>query len=160
MRSIIGTLMSMIRALARWTWTVCKTTGRLVAKLVPDFGASPAQPVTQTTLSESKRASACAATPWPDTSFEQVRELARRMAADMAKPADFKGISPAIIEWMTSLDREQLCRLVCAEKLREYINGQASVKSMPRYLEPIERPATRRTVEPEPAYRPRMAMPI
>lgn len=159
MRSFIAFVASAIRVAFRITWRVCRATSRLVMQMIPDIDAAPAQPAIQTRAA-SKRAPASAAKLQKDTSFEQVRELARKMSYGVARPEDMKGLKPAVIEWVTSLDREQLCRLVCAENLKAFIDGQASLKGMPGYLEPVARSAARRTVEPEPAYQPRMAMPI
>lgn len=163
MREIIAAIRAVLGAVASIVWVTCKRTGKLIMKLVPDIGGSapaPARlPVRSGAVGE-KRTGATAPTP-RSTSTEVVRELARAMAAGTAKPADMKGVSTAVVQWLGTLDRVQLCRLVCAKDLNEYLAGRDTLKDMPPYLEvPEPRPAQRRTAEPDFDYRPRLAYPI
>jgi hypothetical protein len=128
-------------------------------QLIPNFGVTPAMPADPVPTRPQPRAGQ-AADKKGSASVEAVRALARKMAAGTAKMEHMHAVSPAVVQWLTSLDRVQLCRLVCAKptELEAYMAGRGEIRGLPRYLTLQERPSPRRTRDPETGYEPRMAM--
>lgn len=165
MDRIIAAVRAAISAITRTVWVTCKVTGRLIMKCVPDFGASaPVQQTAPANRSTQRPAGAAVAelarqVDKPAPAVEAIRTLAQKMAGGTHSLQDMHQVPAEVVQWMSSLDRVQLCRLVCAkpQDLAAYMNGRTDMRGLPPYLVPIDRPAQRRTADRELAYSPSAA---
>lgn len=162
MGQIIAAIRVAISAITRTVWVTCKATGRLIMKCVPDFGASaPVQSAAPANRWVQQPAGAAVAdiarqVEKPLPAAQAVRTLAQKMAAGTDALQDAHQVPAKVVQWMSSLDRVQLCRLVCAkpEDLAAYMNGRHDMRGLPPYLLMPGRPAPRRTYDRELAYIP------
>lgn len=162
MGKILNAIGAALRALGSVIWVPCRITGRLVMKII-DFGGTPAPAAAETVKSvqrpkgaevidlaarqEQRRSKAC----------DQVRTLAQKMAAGSVKMADMHDVPANVVQWLSSLDHLQICRLVCVEDLDGYMNRKSEVRGLPPYLQPIYRPANDRTEDERMEYLPPMS---
>ncbi len=155
MNRIIAAIGAALRAIGRTVWVTCKATGRLVMRVIPDFGGgAPVQPVSPVNRSTHRPAAAAVTelsrqVDKPTPAVEALRTLAQKMAGGTDTVQDMLQVPAEVVQWLSSLDRVQLCRLVCAksEDISAYMNRRTDIRGMPPFLEPIERPASRRTAE-------------
>lgn len=146
MKQILAAIAAAIRSMTRSARIVCRKTGRLILQILPDFGggggAAQAIPSDQAEPSADQAASSPGA-------VEAVRGLARKMAAGTVTMQDMHAVHADTVRWLTSLDRVQLCRLVCAADLGGYMSRRSEIRRLPRYLEQVPRPPDRRTEDRE-----------
>lgn len=162
MGQFIAAIRAAISAITGFVWVTCKTTGKLIMKLIPDpGGGAPVQPAATVSRSTQRPRMETAAefarqADKPTPATQAIRTLAHKMAGRTHSLQDMHQLPAEVVQWLSSLDRVQLCRLVCAkpEDLAAYMNGRTDIKGMPPYLEPIERPALRRTADRELAHSP------
>ncbi|GLQ53614.1 hypothetical protein [Devosia nitrariae] len=153
MRTILAAIGAALRAVAAFTWVVCKRTGRLVLQLVPDFGASAPAP---TPVSSPSRY----APPAGETGglIERIKAMATAMAMGEDIPAEaFQAVPEQTAAWLMAMDRTMLCRVISARDadLKDHLRGNGSIRGViacdPRsiadYVEAMERDA--RPPEPE-----------
>ena len=158
MHQIIAAIRVAISAIIVIVWVPCRITGRLIRK-IQRSAAGPSIPSVDVSPHRSARRpsndSGARQVDKPTPAHQAVRTLAQKMAAGTHALQDMHQVPAEVVQWLSSLDRVQLCRLVCAkaEDLAAYMNGRTDIRGMPRYLEPIERPAPRRTADRELAYR-------
>ena len=72
------------------------------------------------------------------------------MAAGVDQPADFEGVPDLAVDWLSSLDRGQLCRIACTSdnQLSEHVAGRALIPGLRRYGVAPDRPPESPTYEP------------
>ena len=138
----------------------CRITGRLIRKVVQS-GGSPGIPRAEISQRSAQRSGNgnSRQTARPTPAVEAVRILAQKMAGGTHSLQDMHQVPADVVQWLSGLDRVQLCRLVCAkpEDLAAYMSGRTHIRGMPPYLELTERPAPRRTADREMGYNPALA---
>lgn len=155
MHQIIAAIGAALRAMARTVWVTYKRTGRLIMQMIPDIGATaPAPTAVQRSFQRPSNDNDGRQVREPTGAALAVKHLAQRMASDTFTMDDMDGVDADVVEWMASLDHQQLCRLICVEDLPGYMSGRKEVRGLPPYLQHVPRPAERRTAERDLAYAP------
>lgn len=167
MRSLFRAVGAMLRAIARATKTVavwCARTGMWTAKTVVDVVTSPFMgggggeiAPEPTAVHQEQKASTSA------VELERVKRLAVGLASGHAPAALFEDVPDSVVDWLGAMDREMLCKVVCAKdaELAAHLSRKETMKKvLPFDKKAIDdyRAATvgRSPEEPEPGYEPEL----
>lgn len=161
MDRIIAAIGAALRAIATVVWVTCRATGRLIRKVIHS-GDDPAIPRAEIPRSTQR--------PSNDNGVRQVREptdaalavksLAQKMAAGSVTMQDTDKVDADVVQWLSQLNHQQLCRLICVDDLAGYMNRRVEIRGLPRYLELPPRPSESRTTNLDTAYTPIAAFAI
>lgn len=162
MDRIIAAVRAAIFAIATVVWVTCKATGRLIRKVIPGAPDTsiPSLYMSHRIGRRPGNDNAARQVAGPTGAALAVKTLAQRMAAGTVTMQDMHGVDADVVKWMSQLDHQQLCRLICVERLGDYMAGRTEVRGLPKYLEMPPRPSERRTTDRDMAYTPIAALAI
>ena len=162
MDKIIAAIRTALFAITTIIWVPCRITGRLLRKVMQasDGPSIPRAEVAQPSVRRPSNDNGVRQVAEPSGAALAVKRLAQRMAAGTVTMQDMHNVDADVVKWLSGLDQQQLCRLICVEDLAGYMNRRIEVRGLPPYLQMLERPSPRRTVDLEIAYTPIAALAI